>query len=90
MIDFLLKKHPEFLKKFREYSREGDVFCEAVDDYIKKKEIEIYPLSEKIQTTYNTSFIYNDNDFDITFSDASNFILAKNKATEDDGSYLYF
>ena len=86
MIDFLLKKHPEFLKKFREYSREGDVFCEAVDDYIKKKEIEIYPLSEKIQTTYNTSFIYNDNDFDITFSDASNFILAKNKATEDDGT----
>ena len=56
MIDFLLKKHPEFLKKFREYSREGDVFCEAVDDYIKKKEIEIYPLSEKIQTTYNTIY----------------------------------
>lgn len=86
MIDFLLKKHPEFLKKFREYSREGDVFCESVDDYIKKKGIEIYPLSEKIQTTYNTSAEYNGNDFDVTFSDASNFILAKNKTIEDDGT----
>jgi hypothetical protein len=39
MLDFLLKKHPEFLKKFREYSKEDDVFCEAVDNHIEKKEI---------------------------------------------------
>ena len=84
MLDFLLAKYPKFLNKFREYSREDDIFCQAVDDYIQKKEIEMHPLSEKIQTTYNTSTTYNGNDFDITFSDASNFILAKNKTIEDD------
>lgn len=86
MLDFLLKNHQEFLQKFREYSREGDVFCEAVDDYIKKKEIEMHPLSEKISTTYNTSAEYNGNNFDVTFSDTSNFILAKNQVIEDDGT----
>ena len=84
MLDLLLEKYPKFLNKFREYSREDDVFCEAVDVYIREKEIEMHPLSEEIQTTYNTNASYNGNEFDITFSDASNFILAKNKTTEDD------
>lgn len=84
MLDLLLEKYPKFLNKFREYSREDDVFCEAVDVYIREKDIEMHPLSEEIQTTYNTNTSYNGNEFDITFSDASNFILAKNKTTEDD------
>lgn len=86
MLDFLLKKHPEFLKKFREYSKEEDVFCEAVDNHIKEKEIEMYPLSEEIKTTYGTNFLYNGDDFEITFSDSSNFILAENTKIENDGT----
>lgn len=87
MLDFLLKNQPEFLQKFREYLKEEDVFNEAVIDYIKEKEIEMNSFSNSLEATYYFDKTYNGKDFGVTFSDNSNFILAKNKKIEDDKTY---
>ncbi len=86
MLDFLLKNQPEFLKKFREYSQENFVFYKVVEDYIKEEGITTTPFSDKISTTHIFDKTHNDNVFEITFSDNLNFIMAKNKIVEEDGT----
>lgn len=86
MLDFLLKNQPEFLKKFREYSQENFVFYKVVEDYIKETGITTTPFSDKISTTHIFDKTHNDNVFEITFSDNLNFIMAKNKIVEEDGT----
>ena len=86
MLDFLLKNQPEFLKKFREYSQENFVFYKVVEDYIKEAGITTTPFSDKISTIHIFDKTHNDNVFEITFSDNLNFIMAKNKIVEEDGT----
>jgi hypothetical protein len=82
MLDFLLKKQPDFLGKFHQHSKEIDIFRSATEEYIKKEKIEVKPLSDIIDTTYMTDVPYNGEEFELFFSDSSNFILAKNKRSE--------
>ena len=86
MLDFLLKNQPEFLQKFRQYSKESFVFLEAVNDYIEEEKIIKTDLSNEIALTYLFDKTFGEEDFKITFSDNLNFILAKNKLIEEDGT----
>jgi hypothetical protein len=87
MFDFLLKNQPEFLQKFREYSKEEDAFHQAVENYIKEEKITMNPFSERLESTYYFEKTFNGDDFEINFSDNSNFILAKNKKAEEDQTH---
>lgn len=86
MLDLLLKNQSEFLKKFREYSKENFVFYEVVEGYIKEEGVTTTPLSDKISTTHIFDKTYAGNVFEVTFSDNLNFIMAKNKQIEDDNT----
>ena len=86
MLDFLLKNQPEFLKKFREYSKECFVFVDAVIDHMMKENITKTPLSDEINASYSFDNKYGGNDFKVIFSDNLNFILAKNKMIETDAT----
>jgi hypothetical protein len=77
MLDFLLKNHLEFLEKFRKYSKKADNYKKDVEDYIAIKNLEINPMSDRLEATYCFETSRNGEDIEVTFSDNLNLILAK-------------
>lgn len=92
MLDILLKNHPEFLAKIRITFKESDVFLGLVNDYIDENDIKTLPITTESSATFSTNFKYHGDEYETTFSDNLNFIIAKSiNTTEDDSckAYIY-
>lgn len=87
MLDFLLKNQPEFLEKFREYSKENFVFKEAVIDFMTSNQIAQMPISDEIITTTTFDTYYGGENYEVVFSDNLNIIIATNYKLEEDNAY---
>jgi len=90
MLDILLQNYPEFLAKIRTTFKEGDVFQGLVADYIHENDIETLPITTESSATFSTNFKYHGDEYETTFSDNLNFIIAKSiNTTEDDSCKAY-
>jgi hypothetical protein len=92
MLDILLQNHPGFLAKIRTTFKEGDVFPGLVDYYIDENDIKTLPIATDSDATFSTNFNYNGDEYETTFSNNLNFIIAKSINPAEDNyrkAYIY-
>ena len=86
MLDLLLENQPEFLEKFREYSKECFVLKDIVADFMMTNEIPQKSLDDEIITAKTFQTRCGGNDFELTFSDNLNIIIGKNIESKKDNT----